>query len=68
MKKFWMLFVEGQSSPTHKHESYLDALEEAKRIAGLKDFKGVRIYVLEAVGVIAVQHTVELVHKEIKYE
>ena len=58
MNKFWMLYVEGANSPTRKHESYLDALEEAKRMAGLRDFKGSRIYVLEAVGVIAIQHTV----------
>jgi len=68
MKKFWMLFVEGQSSPTRKHESYLDALQEARRIADASNFKGARIYVLEATGVMAVQRTVELVHKEIKYD
>lgn len=68
MKKFWMLYVEGASSPTRKHESYLDALNEAKRIAKETSYKGGAIYILEPMGFISVQRTIELVHKEIKYE
>ena len=68
MKKFWMLFAEGGSSPTHKHESYLDAIQEAKRIASANNYKGGCIYILEATGVIGVRRTVDLVHTEIKYD
>jgi len=68
MNKFWMLYVEGASSPTRKHESYLDALNEAKRIASQPNYKGGSLYILEPMGVVAVQRTIEFVHKEIKYD
>ena len=45
MKKFWMVYVEGTSSPTQKHESLILAKEEAERLV-LKT--GRTTYVLEA--------------------
>lgn len=66
--KFWMLFVEGQSSPTHKHEDYMTAMLEAKRLMDQSNFKGSRIYVLEATGMVEARVTKEFVHTEITYE
>lgn len=66
--KFWMLFVEGQSSPTHKHEDYMTAMIEAKRIMDQPNFKGSRVYVLEATGMVEARVTKEFMHTEIKYE
>jgi len=67
-KKFWMLFVEGQSSPTHKHEDYMTATLEAKRIMDQPNFKGARVYILEAKGLVEAKVTKEFTHTEIKYE
>lgn len=67
-KKFWMLFVEGQSSPTHKHEDYMTAILEAKRIMDQPNFKGARVYVLEATGMVEAVITKEFTHTEITYE
>lgn len=66
--KFWMLFVEGQSSPTHKHEDYMTATLEAKRIMDQPNFKGARVYILEATGLVEAKVTKEFTHTEIKYE
>ena len=66
--KFWMLFVEGQSSPTHKHEDYMAAMMEAKRLMDQPGFKGARVYVLEATGIVEARVTKEFTHTEIKYE
>ena len=67
-KKFWMLFVEGQSSPTHKHEDYMTATLEAKRIMDQPNFKGARVYILEATGLVEAKVTKEFTHNEINYE
>lgn len=32
-KGFYMIYVEGQDSPTRKHITYADALKEAERLA-----------------------------------
>ena len=32
-KEFYMIYVEGQDSPTRKHTTYQDALKEAERLA-----------------------------------
>lgn len=66
-RKFWMLFVEGQSSPTHKHEDYMTAMLEAKRLMDQSNFKGSRIYVLEATGMVEARITKEFIHTEITY-
>lgn len=63
-KKFWMLFAEGQGSPTNKHDNYLDALAEAKRLMNSKNMT--RCYILEAVGVVEAERN--LYHEEITYE
>lgn len=34
-KEFYMIYVEGQNSPTRKHLTYPDAKEEAERLARL---------------------------------
>lgn len=34
-KKFYMIYVEGQDSPTRKHLTYQDAKKEAERLARL---------------------------------
>lgn len=34
-KEFYMIYVEGQNSPTRKHLTYQDAKEEAERLARL---------------------------------
>lgn len=33
MTTFYMIYVEGQKSPTHKHTTYESAVREAKRLA-----------------------------------
>lgn len=68
MKKFWMLYAEGAGAPQHKHEDYLAALAEAKRIMSQASFKGSRVYVLEATAVIDMVVHKEMVMKEIKYD
>lgn len=32
-KEFYMIYVDGQDSPTRKHTTYQDALKEAERLA-----------------------------------
>lgn len=44
--KFYMLYVEGRSSPTVKHRTYLDAKREAERLA--KNNPGKDVYLLSA--------------------
>lgn len=66
--KFWMLYAEGGGAPAHKHADYMTAMMEAKRIMEDNRWKGARIYVLEATGVIELQVVKEFIHKEIKYE
>lgn len=50
MEKFWMVYVEGRSSPTVKHRTKGDALWEAERLLGLPQNWNSIIFVLEAVG------------------
>lgn len=38
-KEFYMIYVEGQNSPTRKHLTYQDAKEEAERLARLTHCK-----------------------------
>lgn len=33
LKEFYMIYVDGQDSPTRKHTTYQDALKEAERLA-----------------------------------
>lgn len=63
-KKFWMLFAEGQGAPTNKHDNYVDALAEARRLMTSKNM--VRCYILEATGVVESERT--LYHEEITYD
>ena len=65
-KKFWMLFAEGSGSPTTKHEDYLTALAEAKRLMESKAIA--RIYILEAVGVVEAEVIRNLYHEGIEYD
>ena len=66
--KFWMLYAEGGGAPQKKHGDYMEAMLEAKRIMDQPQWKGARIYVLEATGVVELQISKEFIHKEIKYE
>lgn len=45
--KFWMVYVEGASSPTKHHWSYKEAYEEAERLVTKT---GKQAYLLESVG------------------
>jgi len=47
MDKFWMVFLEGGSSPRHKHESFEDALAEAERLTAKQHQTA---YILQSVG------------------
>jgi len=47
MKKFWMVFLEGGSAPSHKHESFDSAFAEMERLA--KNHRGRKAWVLEAI-------------------
>ncbi len=47
-EKFWMLYIEGRSSPTFKHGTIGDAHVEADRLARLPDNRGRKVYILEA--------------------
>ena len=42
-KEFYMVFLEGQQTPTYKHETLESATKEAKR---LTEMKGLKSYVL----------------------
>jgi protein-tyrosine phosphatase len=64
-KKMWMLYAEGGSSPTVKHEDYLTALMEAKRLMENKQLA--RVYIMEAIGVVEAEVIRNLHHMEIKY-
>lgn len=66
--KFWMLYAEGGGAPHKKHGDYMEAMLEAKRIMDQPQWKGSRIYVLEASGVVEAKITKEFIHTEIKYE
>lgn len=44
--KYWMVKVEGEPDLSYEHQSYDEAMTEAKRLARLL---GKRVYVLEAV-------------------
>ncbi len=46
MKRFWMCYVEGRTTPTRVHGTLEDAQEEAKRLARLNE--GRKVYVLVA--------------------
>ena len=46
MKKFWMVFLEGRSSPTRKHDEIGTAMVEAERLATIER---VPAHVLECV-------------------
>jgi hypothetical protein len=46
MKKFYMVYVEGRQSPTHKHEQFESAHREAERLTRSTRQKA---YVLEAI-------------------
>lgn len=67
-RKFWMLYAEGGGAPSHKHEDYMAAMLEAKRIMSDDRWKGARIYVLEATGMVEAKITKEFMHTEIAYE
>lgn len=45
MKKFWMVYVEGEHTPTHKHPTKASAREEATRLC---QKEGRPAFVLEA--------------------
>ena len=66
-KKFWMLYAEGSGSPTTKHDNYLTALTEAKRLMDSKQSIA-RIYILEAVGVVEAEVIRNLYHEGIEYD
>lgn len=65
-KKFYMLFAEGGSNPQRKHDSYMDALIEAKRL--MESGKMARVYILEVLGVVEAEVIRNLHHMEIKYD
>ena len=44
--KFWMVYVEGKSSPTKKHADFNEAYDEARRLAKKE---GRDTYLLQAV-------------------
>ena len=52
MKKFWMVYVEGQSQPGFQHPSLEEAKKEAERLCTKLR---VRAYVLEALGACALK-------------
>jgi len=48
MNKFWMVYVEGKSSPTKKHETLEDAEREAVRLAQQNDGRSVFLLIATA--------------------
>lgn len=52
LKTFWMVYVEGKSGPTMRHDSQQSALAEARRLALMT---GKRAYVLEGQCVVEVR-------------
>ena len=46
MRKFWMLYMEGCGSPTHKHSTKKEAVAEAERLTRTH---GLAVHVLESV-------------------
>lgn len=54
-KPFFMVYVEGRKSPTHKHENLNSAETEAKRLAKMVDRK---VYILCSIKSFEVNHFV----------
>lgn len=55
--RFWMVWRAGAAGPTHKHATADLAYAEARRLAAAHP--GARFYVLEAIGTVAGQVSVE---------
>lgn len=49
--KFYMVYVEGKSSPTKKHASYNSAANEALRLKKTQTY-GTKVYILEATRIV----------------
>jgi hypothetical protein len=49
MEHFWMVYVDGQTGSTVKHNDVINARKEAERLAALN--VGVKVYVLGVSGV-----------------
>lgn len=62
-----MLSADNGGAPNVRHEDYLSAMTEAKRLVELKE-KITKVYILEAVGVINVEVIKNMTHEEIKHD
>ena len=49
-ERFWMVYGEGQGSPTARHKTFDSARTEAERLARIAP--GVRFFILETVGAV----------------
>lgn len=47
-EKFWMVFVEGQRTPSYKHHDISTAMKEAERLIGYCQNRGRKAYILES--------------------
>ena len=61
MKKFWMVFLEGRSTPARKHDDIGKAMVEAERLATIER---VPAHVLECVASCQLKTVEWQIHKE----
>ena len=67
MKKFWMVYGGYQSNPTKKHETELEARNEAERLA--RKQPGQQFYILEVIAICQTKDLewIELPHDDIPF-
>ena len=66
MDKFWFCYVEGSRVPFIKHLRTLESAQvEAERLATLNNVKGLKVFVLEAIGYAQVEY-LPVIYHEIK--
>ena len=53
--RFWMVWIEGKSGPTHKHPTFDDARLESERLLRLPENRSYIAYILECTSFGAVE-------------
>lgn len=65
-KRFYMVYVDGQGSPTYKHATQQAAESEAERLALMPSNQGRYVYVLESVAC-CIKRSVDWVYSYINH-